>query len=352
MNITYLEAGRLNKVKAASTTRRVNLGNVATILSGNLKPQAGDLVLARVEKIGHHKQIELPSGRKAKLFPGDEIIVSYGNRYAPDQFEAEIPQDLSPCHLVAAGGLAATVVSQHAKVAAPTTIQPIGLLGDRDGKPVNLRNWALPLICYVGKRPLTIAVVGSSMNSGKTTTAGNLIKGLVLSGKKVGAAKITGTGSGNDLWLMRDAGASRVIDFTDAGFASTYRVEPKEVETILDILTNNLAISGVDAIVLEIADGLYQQETSKLVSSPVFRDVVDGVVYASNSSLGASTGVKLLESYQLPVLAISGVVSSSPLAARETALATGLSVLNTEKLCNQASNLISSWIQFPVPVSV
>ena len=97
---------------------------------------------------------------------------------------------------------------------------------------------------------------------------------------------------------------------------------------------------------------MYQQETSKLVSSRAFRHVVDGVVYASNSSLGASTGVKLLESYQLPVLAIRGVVTSSPLAARETALATGLSVLNTEKLCNQANSLISSWIKFPVTVSV
>ena len=352
MNASYLETGRLSQAKAAYTTRRVNSAAIATILRENLTPQVGDLVLARVDTIGHHKHVELPSGRKARLFPGDEIVVCYGNRYAPDQFEAEIPSDLSPCHLVAAGGLASMALSQHDKVSSATGISPIGLLGDRFGQRLNLSNWTLPPTSYIGKRPFTIAVVGSSMNSGKTTTAANLIKGLVLSGKKVGAAKITGTGSGNDIWLMRDAGASPVFDFTDAGFASTYRVAPEAVERILELLTSHLAGSGVEVIVLEIADGLYQDETSELVSSPAFRDAIDGVVYASSNSLGASAGVQLLQQHELPVLAISGMVSSSPLAAREAAAATGLSVLNMEMLCAEAANMISPLLKFQMALSV
>ena len=61
------------------------------------------------------------------------------------------------------------------------------------------------------------------MNSGKTTTAAHLIKGLVQAGLKVGAAKLTGTGAVGDIWLMQDAGANLVLDFTDTGFPSTYR---------------------------------------------------------------------------------------------------------------------------------
>ncbi len=352
MNISYLEAGRLSQAKAAYTTRRVNSVAIATILKGNLTPQVGDLVLARVEKIGHHKHIELPSGRKAHLFPGDEVVVCYGNRYAPDQFEAEIPSDLSPCHLVAAGGLASRVLSQHPLVASATAIAPLGLLGDRSGQRLNISNWALPPNSYIGKRPLTIAVVGSSMNSGKTTTAANLIKGLVLSGQKVGAAKITGTGSGNDIWKMRDAGASLVLDFIDAGWASTYRVPPEAIERILDLITSHLAASGVEAIVLEIADGLYQEETSKLVSSRAFRNAIDGLVYTSSSSLGASAGVQFLQQYQLPVLAISGMVTSSPLAAREAAIATGLPVRNLEMICASAPSMISRLPEFQMALSV
>ncbi len=352
MNISYLEPGRLAQVRAAYTTRNVDLAASATILSGNLTPQAGDLVLARVDKIGQHPHIELPCGRKAKLFPGDEILVCYGNRYAPDQFEAEIPPDLSSCHLAAAGGLASLVLSKHPLMAPATTITPIGLLGDSNGQRLNLSAWALQPTSYIGQRPLTVAVVGSSMNSGKTTAAADLIKGLVLAGMKVGAAKITGTGAGNDIWMMRDAGASPVWDFTDAGLASTYRATPKQVEGILTTLTSHLAASGVEAIVLEIADGLYQDETSKLVSSSAFRYAVDGVLLASTTSLGAGAGVQCLQHYQLPVLAISGVVTASPLAAREAAKATGLPVLNRDMLRAQAASIISSLSEPPMALSV
>lgn len=51
----------------------------------NVSPAAADLILARVVEIGTHKHIELPAGQMSSLFPGDEIIVSFVNRYAADQ---------------------------------------------------------------------------------------------------------------------------------------------------------------------------------------------------------------------------------------------------------------------------
>ena len=343
MNISSLEPGLFSQVKQAYTTRHVNLDALATILTGDLIPQAGDIVLARVEEIGQHKRIDLATGRKAHLFPGDLIVVGYGNRYAPDQFEAEVPLDLSPCHLVAAGGLAGTILSQHIKMELPTILTPLGLLGDSQGQRQNLANWTLSStkdLSHIDEQPYTVAVVGTSMNSGKTTTAANLIKGLVNSGLKVGAAKITGTGSINDIHFMQDAGASLVADFTDVGFPSTYLTPVTELEKILTTLLNHLAATKVDVIVIEIADGLYQEETSKLVSSLAFRRYVDSVLFAANSALAATAGVAWLKNFQIPVLAISGVVTMSPLAARETSQATGLPVLDLEMLHTQAANLV------------
>jgi hypothetical protein len=54
-------------------------------------------VLAEVTRIGQHKGIELASGRKAALYCGDEVLLAYGGRYAPDQFDALVLAD--PCHL-------------------------------------------------------------------------------------------------------------------------------------------------------------------------------------------------------------------------------------------------------------
>jgi len=308
-------------------------------------------VLARIEKIGQHARIELANGRRANLFVGDEVVVCYGNRYAPDQFEARIPADLSACDLVAAGGLAAQALCQHQKMSAPTALMPLGLLGYEDGRRVNLKDWALQPTSYIGQRPFTLAVVGASMNAGKTTTAANLIRGLVEAGLKVGAAKVTGTGAGGDIWLMGDAGASLVLDFTAAGYPSTYQVGPKQVQQILTTLTSHLAAEGVDAIVLEVADGLYQDETSALVTSLTFHRAVDGVLFAAGSALGAAAGVEWLRKVDIPVLAISGVVTASPLATRETEQATGLTVLDLENLRNP-DVVTSLGVQTQVALSV
>jgi hypothetical protein len=226
------------------------------------------------------------------------------------------------------------VLSRHARMKNPTTIKPLGLLGDKKGSPINLSAWALKEPAKPEKRPTTIAVVGSSMNAGKTTTAASLIHGFVKSGFKVGAAKITGTGAGCDRWSMLDAGAAMVVDFTDAGFASTYLLSAPQVESILTKLTSHLAANDVDLIVLEVADGLFQQETEALLVSPAFKRCVDEVIFAASDAMGALAGVEWLRRNGLQVPAVSGLLTASPLAIREAAAATGLPVLTRTELCD------------------
>lgn len=331
-DIVPLRPERLLTAKAAYTTRRIYKTAVKTLIQGDLKPLPGDLLLARVEKIGHHKRIELEHGRRAPLFIGDEIVVSYGHRYAPDQFESEVPKDLSQCHLVAAGGIASRCLSRHLHTCEPTLIQPLGLLADGEGQVINMRDWALPHVETKAAQPLIIAVAGTSMNAGKTTTAAHLIKGLARSGIPVGAAKITGTGAGGDRWLMADAGAIEVVDFTDAGYASTYHVPLPRLEQIQSLLVGHLRSLGAEIIVLEIADGLFQQETNMLLASSCFRDNVDAMIFAAGDAMGASGGVAWLRQHDLPIVALSGCLSSSPLASREAAQASGLPVVGPEEL--------------------
>lgn len=330
--VTSIETRRLLKAKAAYTTRRIPVSDAGSLIRGNIIPKPGDLVLARVDRLGSHSRIELGNGRRAPLFPGDEIVLCYGHRYAPDQFEGVVPDSLEPCHMVAAGGIAACAISKHAAKKSATRITPIGLLGDAHGRPMNLADYALEPITPDSRRPITIAAVGTSMNAGKTTTAAYLIRGLVNAGLKVGAAKLTGTGAGGDRWLMTDAGADLVLDFTDAGFASTHRVPIGELERTMATLTAQLQNAGVDAIVLEVADGLFQEETSALLCSPVFRQTVDGIIFAAADSMGAATGANWLYDHDLPVIAISGKLTAAPLTVRETQGATGLPVMSLDQL--------------------
>ena len=99
-----LDFRRLGLAKSAYTTRFVSRLIDADphgyrLMTGpHVVPRAGDVVLARVDKLGQHAAIMLPDGRRASLFEGDEILVAYGDRYAPDQFEGEVSRmDAPPC---------------------------------------------------------------------------------------------------------------------------------------------------------------------------------------------------------------------------------------------------------------
>lgn len=331
-DVSVLNTKRIEALKTPFATRRVPRSAIATLLAGNRRPKAGDLVLCRVEKLGQHRHLELASGRRARLFPGDEIVLAYGNRYAPDQFEAEVPADLGRCNMVAAGGIASQVITKHGKMKNSTVVLPLGLLGDRLGKPINLRDFALPEPAPHTAAPFVVSVLGTSMNAGKTETAAHIIRGLKAAGLRVGAAKVTGTGSGGDVWSMSDAGAETVLDFTDAGLPSTYLADNDDVLRVMDTLIGYLGASGVDAVVFEVADGLFQRETAELVKSPEFADAVDAVVFAAGDAMGSAGGVQWLRSLGLPVMAASGVLTASPLAAREAATVTGLPVLGLDDL--------------------
>jgi hypothetical protein len=319
---------RLRQACWAFTTRRVPQGAACTILPPEGRPRPGDLVLARVDALGQHQALQLVNGRRRTLFPGDEVVVAYGHRYASNQFESEVPDTMGPCQLVAGGGIASRALSWHVKVSrGPTQITPVGLLADANGRRVNLRDFALaPVDPPREFRPTPVAVVGTSMDSGKTQTCVHLVRGLIAGGLRVGYAKITGTGAGGDYWALRDAGADPVVDFTDVGMPSTYLLSPEEVDRTLESLVHHLAASGVDAMVLEIADGVLQRETAELLSRPVFARHVGGIVMAAQDSMGAAAGVNWLRDRSTPVLALSGVLTAAPLQIGEAQQATGLPI--------------------------
>ncbi len=338
---TGKDALRIRGAAWAFTTRRVPVDAAAVLLPPVGKPETGDLVLAVVDSLGQHSGLQLPSGRRMQMFPGDEIVVAYGNRYASNQFESEVPQTLGPCHLSAGGGIASRVTSWHMRMKSPTQITPIGLLGDDQGRRINLRDYALPTLTRIGSPHLTtIAVVGTGMDSGKTQSCAHLVRGLIAAGLRVAYIKITGTGAGGDTWLLKDAGASPVLDFTDAGMSTTYLAPITQIESALVSLLAHAANEGVDAAVVEIADGVLQTETSALLKSEVFASLVSGLMMVSHDSMGASAGVHwLMKNSQPPVLALSGIISSSPLQTREAVQALGLPVYDRPGLASAANAL-------------
>lgn len=328
---TEITARRRSQLKRAYTTRNVPASALHALTTGRA-PSSGDVVVARVVELGQHERLEAPDGRRVRMFVGDELLVAYGNRYAPEQYEAVVPRVVGPCDLVAAGGVAADAISWHVDKDEPTRIEVVGIVVDAEDHTVNLRDFRRPRPSEVADRPFTVVVVGTAMDAGKTTSAAGLVHGLVRRGLQVGACKVTGTGAGNDVWHLADAGALPVLDFTDAGMPSTYLAEHADVLDGWATLTGHLAHAGVDVVVVEVADGTYQRETAALLASSELRDGCDAVVFAAGDAAGAKAGVELLRELDLPVVAASGRLTASPLATREARTILDVPVLDLEQL--------------------
>ncbi len=341
-----IDAQRARTIRAAYTTRFVaaelqrNPQDFEIVRRANMVPRSGDVVIANVAELGKHIRLQSPVSRRQLMFVGQEIMVAYGHRYAPDQFLAHVPDNLGPCQLVAGGGVASEVIEQHASIDKATQLEPVGLLM-RQGKVVNLLDFAplsieneSPQAAQIdAPRPPVIAVLGTSMNSGKSTTLGCLVNGLVNSGMQVAAGKATGTGAGNDPNLFTDAGAFSVCDFTDFGFPTTYRLDYETVRDLLVAMIREQSATGAGTVVIEIADGLFQGETSRLLRDPIFTAQVDRVLFSAQDALGAQAGERILLDAGLDLAAVSGVVTASPLAAKEAQAQLSTPVIGTFELC-------------------
>ncbi|MEM0922408.1 MAG: molybdopterin-guanine dinucleotide biosynthesis protein MobB [Pseudomonadota bacterium] len=332
---TVLDQRRSSAIKRAFTTRRVAAEDLQILLGAEDLPGygflPGDLALARVDRIGHHTKLERVDGRKARLFEGDEILLALGARYAPDQYEALVPTAFGPCHLAAAGGIAGRIVEIHDRIIRPTELTLLGLFGKSAGRPLNLDDYALRARFEPVAIP-TIGIVGTAMNAGKTTCAAALIHGLTRAGYRVGAVKMTGTGAGGDYWYYRDAGAAVTLDFTDAGFGSTYLEDPAEIESAALTLLDEVQAAACDVAIVEVSDGLAQPETEALLNRSSMLALLPRLIFAARESAGAAFGVEWLKRRGFAVACVSGAITRSPLAMRELGRK-GPECLSFDRLC-------------------
>ena len=176
------------------------------------------------------------------------------------------------------------------------------------------------------------------MNAGKTTTASQVIRSLSGRGRRVVAAKITGTACRKDIGMMEDAGALRVLDFTSSGHPSTANLTARDLMALASDLRDMLLEEQPEFIVYEIADGIFQRETRLLLEERSFRETIDVVLYAAPDSPSCESGVRCLRELGYTVGAVGGLVANSRLGMEEVRQATGVPCLNGEMILSGALN--------------
>lgn len=287
-------------------------------------PEAGDVAVFEVMTIGKHKQVQSDSKRNTLIMPGDLIMAAFGTRYATAQFEGYLPDRcLQEYHILGAGGTIGIIRTVHSRFSevGPTVLKMIGYAVDEQGNVINTKKLkADRMQRFSGNTSLLcniILSVGASMDSGKTTTAGYMVRGLKAKGKKVAFIKLTGTVYTKDKDFVYDMGADVAVDFADFGFPSTYMCSEQELLDLYDTLMGRAIASGADYIVMEIADGIYQRETKMLLQNKQFMSLIDTIVFSCADSLSAIQGVQLLDALGIRPAILSGLFTASPLLIKE-----------------------------------
>ncbi|MCB1681891.1 MAG: DUF1611 domain-containing protein [Rhodospirillales bacterium] len=303
--------------KAGTVLRHVKFEDMAGLTLSE-QPMIGDVLLAKVVRVGDKDTLQTKNGRNLQLHPGDKVLVAYGNRYAVSEYHAHVPPDMRVCHLVSSGGVASYIESSNSFMGRPTLIKPLGLAVNADGQVMNMKDYSLrPPGFVLRNRPTAIVVLGTGMDSGKTTTAAALVKGLERAGFAPGFGKMTGTGLSSDIHKPQDAGAVAICDFVDMGYPSTYEVSTKELVEIFDALTANLTLRSSKVNIIEIADGVLQSDNQQLLRSEAFTSKIDGVILAASGGLSALYAAEELKRLNIPVLTVSGLFTTAPLAVQE-----------------------------------
>jgi hypothetical protein len=194
-------------------------------------------------------QIELPSGRVVRVMAGDHVIGAFGNRAATLEGAgcwSDIDND--EMHAMTAAGLFGVFTSMSPLMARPLSLKYLGHV-IRNGRKVNMTDFAIKSGPSQFSTP-TIVLVGTSMSAGKTTTGRLIVHELANLGLNVVGAKLTGAGRYREILSFRDAGASAIFDFVDAGMPSTV-VPEKEFRASIRPLLHEINSSNPDYLIAE-----------------------------------------------------------------------------------------------------
>jgi hypothetical protein len=286
---------------------------VAVVSSSNL-PKAGDLVVVRaLTDSATYNMLELPTGRLAKINPGDLLIGVLGRRRALKGFVGDVPpavQSGDHLHLLNMGGVIGCCTGHHSSLGDAIKLEVKGLVCDEAGNVLNIASAALPPRARLGDTAPIVMIAGTSMNSGKTYAATELIKQATRAGLKVAAAKLSGVACLRDTLNMADHGAVLTSSFLDCGLPSTVDVE--DLAPTAKAIIAKLNEAGPDLIVIELGDGIlggYSVDT--IFSDKELLEATAALVFCASDYVGAWGGIELLRQRGVEIDVISGSVTDS-----------------------------------------
>ena len=288
------------------------LASVASDLGPGREIRVGDRipseegVMVAVEVLtekSSYNQLELASGRMARVRRGDVIVGALGHRKALFGYSGHVPEKTRPGDIVQIlnmGGVLGICDGINASLGNPFDARVLGVvlefpyLGERVGVPARVGGDPLDESpgLELGGVPV-IALAGTCMNSGKTAAACAVIGRFRHRGHVVDAFKATGVSLRRDILVMEDAGARNTAIFTDFGVVST---GPENAPALARSMLRRMASNRPDAIVFELGDGILgAYGVEAILRDEAVRSSISCLLLCASDPVAAWGGVRLLE---------------------------------------------------------
>lgn len=323
----------------ASSASRLPLDSVELLGAGRV--QVGDALLARVVKPNpDYDLLEIDTGQNVPLHHGDSFVGVAGARQALRGFSGVAPfrtRTGDALDVLNLGGVLGRGSGGLLDLGKPTTVKVLHRLG-RQGKPLNLRENAIPKRATLGAGAAIVAVVGTSMSAGKTRAAVELVGAASASGLKVAAVKLTGVACLRDTLRMKERGAAQVVSFLDAGLPST--VGSDELPDVARGLIHFLDQNAPDLIVAELGDGILgPYGVDRILHEGALSGRLKAVVLSASDHVGAWGARELLARWGIRIDVVTGPVTDSSEARAYLERLLGIPARNA---CTEGAELFST----------
>jgi hypothetical protein len=284
-------------------------------ISNRIASSEGSMIVVQaLENEGKKDDFDFANGRLGKVVKGDIFPGVLGSRKAVVEFAGYIPTRVevgNELYLVCESGLIGQISGVYESWGKPMKVKILGGITNKNGSQLNLKNYSLPKIKNNTNIPI-IAFIGTRMDCGKTTMACKITLGLKNAGKKIVAIKPTGVAFSQDLYKLKEYGASQVLDFVDMGLPSTCNGNSENVILATENLINHAKSYNPDLILMEFGDSLLgAYHVKDILNHLPIKQQIKFLILAANDLLGVEGAKNILNKYKLKIDLVTGPISNS-----------------------------------------
>ena len=305
--------------KIGSATSPLNLGKTVSVIDENLSPKSGDVVVVKVlmESVTYGN-LELPSGRLAKINRNDILLGVLGKRRALKGFFGDVPETIKvgdKLHLLNMGGVIGVCSGHHSSLSDAIEVEVLGIVESRESRVespqvLNIADNAVKPTNNLKPSASIVIIAGTCMNSGKTVAGTEIIKQANHAGLRVAGAKLSGIAALRDTLNMQDCGAFTTASFLDCGLPSTVGIE--NLAPIAKAILNKLNELEPDLIVVELGDGIVGgYSVDSILLDEEIKNATSTFIFCASDYVGVIGGIEVLKRFGITIDVIAGSVTDS-----------------------------------------